>query len=221
MSCGVPESRIRLLPSGVDLQMFSPGDRDNHLLRQWGIEPANKVVLFMGTIYRFSGLDRVIRGLPAMLARDPTIRLLIAGIGEDEERLRQLAAGCGVSGKVIFAGMQPYALLPAIVRSADVCINPFELNGVTEKILPTKLFQYLACAKPVVATSLPGTVPFLRGENDGVVYASLEEFSDRLEDLLCRPDRIEQLGRAGQAAVRKYDWAHIARQLASWLEEIV
>src|SRR5262249_9656891 len=55
-SFGVPEDRVRVLPSGVDAEMFSPGPRDTSLLAQWGIGAGDKVVLFMGTIYPFSGL---------------------------------------------------------------------------------------------------------------------------------------------------------------------
>src|SRR5205823_1575551 len=56
-SYGVPEERIRLLPSGVDTKMFSPGPRNDAMMRKWGVEPNDPVALFMGTIYTFSGLD--------------------------------------------------------------------------------------------------------------------------------------------------------------------
>src|SRR5262249_15136183 len=132
---GVPDSKMRLLPSGVDTEMFSPGPPAD------GDGP---VVLFMGTIYRFSGLDRVIEDWTKLLAVHPRAKLVIVGAGEDQSRLEQLRAD-----NVIFTGMQPYSRLPEFIRSSAVCINPFELNGITEKILPTKLFQYLACGKPV------------------------------------------------------------------------
>src|SRR5439155_10361372 len=60
LSYSVPESRIRVLPSGVDTAMFSPGPRNDALLQRWNIGPRDPVILFMGTIYKFSGLDRVI-----------------------------------------------------------------------------------------------------------------------------------------------------------------
>src|SRR5262249_42506970 len=161
-----------------------PGPRDSELLKRWGLEPQQKIIFFMGTIYTFSGLDRIIQDFPRLLKRHPDARLLIVGFGEDEPRLRSLASQMNLDRHVIFTGMQPYESLPQIIRSADVCINPFELNGITKDILPTKLFQYMACAKPVMATKLPGTLPFLSGEEQGVVYADLESFVDRLGDLL-------------------------------------
>jgi glycosyltransferase involved in cell wall biosynthesis len=173
----------------------------------------------MGTIYPFSGLDTVIRGFDSILARHANAKLLIVGSGEDENRLRQLAKSHHVGDHVIFTGMQPYAILPDVIRSSDVCINPFQLNGVTRNILPTKLFQYMACAKPVLATSLPGTRTFLSGEEHGVVYAELPDFNNQLVELLSDANRCEILGKRGHEAALNYDWQRIAETMSTWLEE--
>jgi glycosyltransferase involved in cell wall biosynthesis len=219
-SYGVPESRIRLLCSGVDAELFSPGERDAEALARWGIGPRDRVVLFMGTIYKFSGLDRVIEDLPALLDRHPTAKLLIVGVGEDEQRLQALARSRRVAANIVFTGLQPYAALPALIRSADVCINPFELNGITENILPTKLFQYMTCAKPVLATKLPGTLVFLPGEDQGIVYATLADFTMKLSDLLSDKNKREVLGRRALQTAKEYDWRSIAQTLANWLGEV-
>src|SRR4030095_2608705 len=128
------------------------------------------------TIYKFSGLDRIIMDFPRILSRHPKAKLLIVGCGEGEDVLKELAAQTGLASSVIFGGLHAYSALPDIIRSSDVCINPFELNGVTRDILPTKLFQYLACGKPVIATELPGTLPFLSGEEHGIIHCSLDVF---------------------------------------------
>src|SRR5215813_15520046 len=99
----VPDSKVRLLPSGVDTNLFSPGAS-----RRKDVP----TVLFMGTIYRFSGLDRIIRDWKSLLAVHPTARLLIVGMGEDEKRLARLAGEMGVASHVVFTGMQPYSKLP-------------------------------------------------------------------------------------------------------------
>jgi glycosyltransferase involved in cell wall biosynthesis len=221
LTYGVPESKIRVLPSGVDTGMFGPGPRNCELLRTWGIGAQDPVILFMGTMYKFSGLDRIIHDFPRLLSRHPAARLLIVGCGEDEERLKTLTVGAGLSSNVIFGGLQPYAALPDIIRSCDICINPFELNGITRDILPTKLFQYLACARPVVATELPGTIPFLAGEEEGMVYSPLETFVDRVGDLLDDPALCRKLGESARNVItQKYEWQQIAETMVSWLKEL-
>jgi len=220
-SYGVPGARIRLLPCGVDTTLFSPGDRDPALLARWNIGPGDPVILFMGTIYRFSGLDRVISEFPKLLQRHPNARLLIVGWGEDEGRLKKLAIERGVSRNVVFTGLQPYSLLPDIIRASDICINPFELNAITRDILPNKLFQYLACGRPLVATRLPGTEPFLSGESDGVLYTSLQNISDDLTGLLEDPERRLALGKSASSAVQqKYDWKKIAHRMIDTICEL-
>jgi glycosyltransferase involved in cell wall biosynthesis len=196
--------------------VFRSIDVSHELVPYRVLVPLTRFLLFMGTIYRFSGLDRVIQDFGRLLARHPSARLLIVGAGEDETRLRSMA-----SSGVVFAGMQPYGLLPDIIRSSDICINPFELNGVTERILPTKLFQYLACAKPVVSTKLPGTLPFLKGEEDGVVYATQDDFVETVSSLLSDPGRRTVLGKAGAQAAQQYDWKGIAGQMVEWLSELI
>ena len=221
-SSGVPASRIRVLPAGVDVERFSPGTRNDTLMSRWGIAQTDRVILFMGTIYRFSGLDRVIEDFPSLLSRHPTSRLLIVGKGEDAGRLKALSEKIGVSSNVVFTGVQDYGLLPDIIRSSDLCINPFRLNAITRDILPTKLFQYLACGRPLVATELPGTTPFLTGDSEGVVYSDLANFINVIGDLLDFPDRCQELGdRASRAMRERYDWKHIAESLVEWLEGIV
>jgi glycosyltransferase involved in cell wall biosynthesis len=218
---GVPDERIRLLPCGVDTALFSPGIKDPSLLSRWNIGPADPVILFMGTIYRFSGLDRVIADFQRVLDRHPQTKLLVVGWGEDEQRLKRLVIEHRVSTNVIFTGLQPYQLLPDIIRSSDICINPFELNAITRDILPNKVFQYLACGKPLVATRLPGTEPFLPGEEEGVVYTSQDQVADRLLQLLDDPDRRRRLGsNAASAVQQKYDWRKIAQQMVDLIHEL-
>lgn len=218
-SYGVPAAKIRLLPSGVDAEMFSPGPRNSDLLLKWGIAKDDLVVLFMGTIYRFSGLDIVIQGFARIVSEHKNAKLLIVGPGEDEERLKHLVHQLGLDANVVFTGMQPYSILPDVIRSSDVCINPFELNDITRNILPTKLFQYMTCAKPVLATPLPGTQTFLAGVEQGVLYTDLDEFNHRLLALLSDSNARETLGQRGREAALKYEWRGIAETISAWLEE--
>ena len=220
-SYGVPDSRIRLLPCGVDAALFSPGSKNAALLAGWNIGATDPVIIFMGTIYRFSGLDRVIAEFQKILRRHPQTKLLIVGWGEDEERLKRLSIQHEVSANVVFTGLQPYSLLPDIIRSSDICINPFELNAITRDILPNKIFQYLACGKPLVATRLPGTEPFLSGEEDGVLYTSLDEVTERLLELMEDSERRRKLGENAASAVQqKYDWRRIAQQMIDIIHEL-
>lgn len=216
-SYGVPDNRIKLLPSGVDVDLFSPGPRNATLMSKWGIRPEDPVILFMGTIYNFSGLDRVIADMPGLLKKHPTAKLVVAGKGEQQPRLKEIARQHNVSESIVFTGLLPYAMLPDVIRSSDVCINPFELNGITRDILPTKLFQYMSCAKPVMATPLPGTFEFIQADGDGVIYCSLANFVDRLSDLISDKALQKEMGEQAREKSRAFDWVEIAKTMSTLL----
>src|SRR5207247_10215993 len=110
--------------------MFSPGPRDTRLFQEWGIDPEDEIILFMGTIYKFSGLDRIIRDFPRLLSRHGRAKLLIVGSGEDEERLKAITFETVMSRNVVFGGLQHYYTLPEFIRSSDVCIIPLVIHDI-------------------------------------------------------------------------------------------
>lgn len=153
----------------IDLSHFErPVDGD--LRAQVGLSPSNRVVLYMGSFFSFSGLDTVIEGMVEQFAKYPELRLVLVGGGEIDEKLRSLARDLGVADKVIFTGVVPYAKLPEYLKLADVAINPFRQELLTHVALPHKVLQYMAAGIPVVSTSLRGLRGVL-GEAPGVTWA--------------------------------------------------
>ena len=78
---------------------------------------------------------------------------------------------------------------------ADVCINPFYINFVTDSILPTKILEYLACDKPVISTPLRGTVELLPNDNFGIIYSKTENFIESITHLLSNEEKMTRIGR--------------------------
>jgi glycosyltransferase involved in cell wall biosynthesis len=167
------------LPSGADTDLFFYQEKDPGLMNKYNISPADQVLLFAGTIYHFSGLDRVIANLPNALKKNPKLKLLIVGAGEQESQLKSLVQELGLERAVIFTGFISYPELPRYVNLADICINPFEINKITNIIFPGKIYQYLACEKPVIATKLQGMLDVfpIDDPNSGIHYFdTVEEF---------------------------------------------
>lgn len=134
-----------------------------------GLPRSAKVVLYMGTFFSFSGLDVVIDGMAEEFKRYPDLRLVLVGGGELDKTLRDLVAQHGVSDRVIFTGVVPYARLPQYLKLADVAINPFRPELLTHVALPHKVLQYMAAGVPTVSTSLRGLRGVL-GERSGVTW---------------------------------------------------
>jgi len=156
------------LPTGSDADLFFPQKKDKILLKKYGLESANPIIVFAGTLYNFSGLDILIKALPRYLKKYPKLKFLIAGEGEQNQYLKQIIIDLNLQKNVILTGFINYRDLAKIINLADICINPFEINKLTNLIFPGKIYQYLACSKPVIATKLKGMIdsfPDQKGKN--------------------------------------------------------
>ena len=192
---GAQPGKIDVLLPGIDPVRFHPEPKDLELMRKYGLGPEHKIVMFLGTMYDFAGLDEVIAGFPRVLEAVPQARLLLVGGAGVVERLRRLAKERNLEKEVIFTGFADYGLLPRLINCADVTIDSFRDELITRHIFPGKVPQYLACGKPMVATPLPGLTGILSGEKDGVLFRELGPgFMDGLVELLTNEERRKRLG---------------------------
>lgn len=184
---------IIYLPTGSDADFFYPQKADAALRAEFGVKSSDKLVLFSGTLYNFSGLDRILNYFADHLQESDNVKFLIVGRGEQLEELKKIVQAKSLEDKVKFAGFVEYGRLVNYINIADICINPFETNYITDRIFPSKVYQYLACEKPVIATKLPGmidVIPDNGGENN-VYYFDLDHIKDFF-DLVSRVTRFKK-----------------------------
>jgi glycosyltransferase involved in cell wall biosynthesis len=168
---GASPDRSSVIYPGIDLERFSPAQPRVDVQKKLGIHPTDKVLLFMGTIFRFSGLVELLTELVPSLRSDATLKFLILGDGEDFNRLNQLAKTLGLQDQVIMPGRIEYDLLSDYLRLGHVGLLPFKQELVTHGALPGKVLQYLACGLPTIATPLDGLMSMIPS-GQGVVYAN-------------------------------------------------
>jgi glycosyltransferase involved in cell wall biosynthesis len=124
--------------------------------------------MYMGTFFHFSGLDDVINELAN--AADPSVKLLLIGGGEQEERLRNLVEDYNLGERVIFAGFIEFKALANYMCLADVAINPLRNELVASAAFPHKVLQYMAVELPVVSTQLAGLYEAF-GNSSGILWS--------------------------------------------------
>ena len=148
---GVDASKIHVLPNGVDLKCFHPGDR-SAARQKLGI--SGVTFLTVGMLIKEKGHDVAIRALEQM----PGAKLIVIGAGPYEDDLRQLAKNLSLESRVQFAGrLEPRALLE-YYQAADAVI----LASVREG-MPNVVLESIACGTPVIATDVGG-IPEVIGE---------------------------------------------------------
>jgi glycosyltransferase involved in cell wall biosynthesis len=169
INLGASKDKVELLFTGVDTNQFNPEIDSKKLRKELNLSNDCKVIVFIGTLFEFCGMDRYIEQFPEILKEFPRTKLIVVGGGFLHEKLKQLVRDLKLEDSVILTGFQPYEMMPQYINLADICINPFQVNDTTRDIMPGKILQYLACGKPVIATPLPGMKAVISDEERGVM----------------------------------------------------
>ena len=208
---GASPDRSSVIYPGIDLERFSPAQPRVDLQKKLGIQSADKVLLFMGTIFRFSGLVELLTELAPSLRSDATLKFLILGNGEDFNRLQQLTKTLGLQEQVIMPGRIEYDLLSDYLRLGHVGLLPFKQELVTHGALPGKVLQYLACGLPTVATPLDGLMSMIPS-GQGVVYANdPTQMANLAIDLAQNPIQLQAVSELG---------INLITELCNWESQI-
>ncbi len=184
INLGASKDKVELLFTGVDTNQFNPEIDSTKLRKELNLSNDCKVIVFIGTLFEFCGMDRYIEQFPEILKEFPETKLIVVGGGFLHEKLKQLVRELKLEDNVILTGFQPYEMMPQYINLAELCINPFQINDTTRDIMPGKILQYLACGKPVIATPLPGMKAVIPDEEMGVVYSEIDKLGLSTIELL-------------------------------------
>ncbi len=217
VSLGAHPRKASTVRTGVDLERFRPGRDASELRRKWSIAPDDVLLVFMGWLYHFSGVDTIMRMLPET---PTTLKMLVVGSGEAEGRFQALRESLGLHDRVVFTGRQDYKSIPDFIAAADVCLMCSDLNPITRNIVPIKTFEYLACGRPVLASELPGVMREVPPGN-GIIYAQKDDLLPALQHLL-EPTVREREGRKARAFAQKHcDWSKLTDSFERVLSSII
>jgi len=216
LKAGASLNRTYTVKAGIDLEQFNPSINDGVIRKRYGLGKFDTVLFFMGWLYHFSGLREVI----SRLIHSDGLKVLVVGEGDDFEYLKQLVSRYGLENKVILTGKQPYHLMPSFISASDICLLPAYPNErIMKDIVPIKMYEYMAMAKPVIATRLSGVVKEF-GEDNGVVYVDgPEDVISKAKELISN-DKIGKLGIKARKFVEKYSWDKITDEFEKILQGI-
>ena len=207
VAMGMAESRLSVHYTGLDHNRFRPlahtqlraqlGERLGFAL------PARAPVLAcVGALIERKGQHLAI----AALADLPEARLILAGEGEDEMKLRLLAAARGVADRVHFAGAVDHDILPLILSASDAMVLPTVSEG-----LANVWVESLACGTPLVTCNVGGASELITSELAGrLIERSADAVAEGVREVLANPrDRL-----AVAKLVEHFTWDANAADLA-------
>ena len=152
---GVRPEKIVVNPNGVDVEIFRPGVGGEETRREFGIKDGEVVAGFVGTFGPWHGVEKLAAAIKSMPS-DLRVQFLLVGSGSlHAEVERQLAREVD-EGRVIFTGAVSHKSVPRLLDACDILVAPHVplADGSEFFGSPTKIFEYMAMGKGIVASRL-------------------------------------------------------------------
>ena len=220
----VRPGRVGVFGNGANTDLFTPLD-NRESRRELGLDPHTRYVGFVGNMYGWHGLNDLVTAFAAVAPEHGDARLLLVGDGVEAPRLRELARRSGVAPRTDFVGRVPYRDVPRYISASDFCVGPFNawIRNQVCGASPLKIFEYLACGRPVLVSSLDD-MRFVSDEDVGRLYqvGSTESLEAGLREMLSLPrDEIDAMGtRARRLAVERFSWDATARGIVRFVAAV-
>src|SRR5207245_1967569 len=151
----VAEEKIIVNPNGVDTETFRPQVGGTAARREFGIAETETVAGFVGTFGPWHGVLTLAEAIASM-PPDSGIRFLLIGAGRYRDEVERIVRDAGREHQVIFAGHVDHERVPALLDACEILLSPHVPleDGSPFFGSPTKLFEYMAMGKAVVASRL-------------------------------------------------------------------
>ncbi|MCU1309741.1 MAG: glycosyltransferase WbuB [Candidatus Angelobacter sp.] len=213
---GIDKSKVVSFRNSVDCEFFSPSLNVSRIREEIGVDDSEFIALYAGTFGLAQNLSTVLKAA-ALAQAEPgcRVRFVLAGTGPESDALQQIAREWRLSN-VTFLSPLPKARIPELINSADCILVPLRDLQIFRGALPTKMFEAMACAKPVVL-SIEGEAADLLCEAKAGLCVAPEDptaILDAITTLIRDPNRAQELGCSGRRYVmQNFSRASRARQL--------
>jgi glycosyltransferase involved in cell wall biosynthesis len=202
---GIPEQKMTSVPMGVSLKSVPYAPCGNVVKMN---AHRNRNIVYLGTLSRVRRLDFLIRVFKKVLEKEPDAKLYMIGAGQapkDVMTLRRLSEDLGIADQVTFTGFLPWHEAGTYVKEAAVCVSPYHPSPILMSTSPTKLVEYMAMGKPVIANDHPEQSRIIRESQAGLcVPYETGAFADAIVEILRDPDRAMMMGRRGRTYVEQH-----------------
>lgn len=211
----VDQSKIEVIPNGVDTLLFRPDYDPRPVRHKFGLGD-DPVVAFVGGFQPWHGLDLLLDSFVEVRRRIPRARLLLAGDGRARGSIEEKIAQLSLAGAVTITGLVPQSEIPRILAAADVAVAPYPRLPREMWFSPLKLYEYMACGKAIIASRSGQSAEVIRDGETGILVAPGDPFDlgQAVVRLLNDPAERSRLGNnARKAASERHSWKLYVKRL--------
>jgi colanic acid biosynthesis glycosyl transferase WcaI len=222
----VPRDKISVIENGVETELFAPkavtGETEASLRRELNAE-GKFVVSYIGTMGMAHGLETIIAAASLLRDTNPEIVFLMIGEGAEKDRIVALARQRGLSN-LRFVDQQPREEIPAYIRASDVCLVLLKKTDLFKTVIPTKMLEFMSCARPVILGVDGQARTILEEARGGLVIEpeNSDALASAIRYLAANREMACELGGNGREyVVRKFSRGHTAEKYIRVLEHLL
>ncbi len=214
---GVAGNKIIVNPNGVDSARFRPGAGGADVRRELGLKDDEVVVGFVGTFGPWHGVEKLAEAIKSIPANVP-VRFLMVGSGSLHAEVEKRLETEKHAGRVIFTGSVGHDRVPALLDACDILVAPHVplADGSEFFGSPTKVFEYMAMGKAIVASRLGQIGDVLADEETALLVqpGNEQELAAAIVRLIESGELRRRLGaRAREVAERDHTWTRNAQRV--------
>jgi PEP-CTERM/exosortase A-associated glycosyltransferase len=195
---GISSEKVSIVFNGVNADDFKACTRDAEYFETWRLA-RKKVIGFIGSFFRYEGLDLLVRAVARLTATRSDIVLILVGGGEMEAQLQAQIKQLSLENKVVMAGSIPHDRIPGIYALVDVLAYPRYSTRLTELVTPLKPLEAMAMGKALVASDIGGHRELIRHGHTGLLFppGNVTALAGELERLLADQTLRQNLQKQG------------------------
>ena len=203
---GISIEKMTPIPSSVNLESipYKNAKNTNSIYQKGKV----RWIIYLGTLKRVRRLEIIIRSFAKVMSIKSDVNLIVMGKGDEEadlEFLKNEAKSLGISGSVHFTGHIDMSDAWEYVRQADVCLSPYYPTRILQSTSPTKLVEYMAMGKAVVANDHPEQSLVIEESQCGICVPWDENlFAQAIVEILDSPEMAAKMGDRGRKYIEQY-----------------
>jgi len=209
-------SKIRIIPNGIELDKYRNAKTNPDIIAKYGIDDVDKVLLFVGRIDKYKGIQDVIEAMPEILSKHHNIKFIVVGGDYGYKcELKKLSEKLNIDKSVVFTGNISKEELIELYKRADIFVFPSKMEG-----FGIVLLEAMASGTLCIAYSIPSVRKIIKDNENGVLVKNKNELLDKILYYLDNVEEKKKIETNAFKYVENYDIKSIITKLVMIYEEI-
>jgi len=215
----IPNEKIIVINNGANIDIFQPMNSEN-IKKELNLDKNYNYVGFSGSFKPWHGIESIVKSAPFILDKVENTKFLLVGDGEIKREIIKMVNDLNIEEHFIFIDRVSYDNVPRYINAFDVCVILKKKDILGS---PLKLWEYMACGKPVVATRTEDFA-ILAENNAGLLVnpENLQELANAIIKLLQNLELMRRMGENGRKYVAEnQSWESVAKRVAEVCESAI